>query len=79
MAEHGQLVRQLEDGDGDERGDDGVRAPSRDRGQRPVGGQLGDAVVGYVANGLDDFVGRKNALAIQDMIQHARTPSSSGA
>ena len=36
-----------------------------------------DAALGYVANGLDDFVGRKNAMAIQDMILHARKPSSS--
>jgi membrane protein len=33
--------------------------------------------MGYVANALQDFVGRKNAVAIQDMIQHARTPSHS--
>ncbi|MDB5097467.1 MAG: putative rane protein [Cyanobacteria bacterium RYN_339] len=36
-----------------------------------------DAAMGYVANALDDFVGRKNAVALQDMIQHARTPSTS--
>jgi membrane protein len=35
-----------------------------------------DAAMGYVANALDDFVGRKNAMAMQDMIQHARTPAT---
>lgn len=35
-----------------------------------------DAALGYVANGLQDYVGRKDALAIQDMVQHARQPSS---
>lgn len=35
-----------------------------------------DAALGYVANAIQQYVGRKDALAIQDMIQHARHPSS---
>lgn len=35
-----------------------------------------DAALGYVANALDGVVGRKNALAVQDMIQHARSPAT---
>jgi membrane protein len=35
-----------------------------------------DAAMGYVANEVQDYIGRKNALALQDMIQQARSPAT---
>lgn len=35
-----------------------------------------DAAWGYLANNLQGYIGRKDALAIQDMVQHARHPAS---
>src|SRR4051794_24162101 len=36
-----------------------------------------DAAMGYVANEIQGYVGRKDAVAIQDMVQHARHPATS--